>query len=365
MKKIIVFCLIAVLTICFSCSKEPVSESGIEAMGKEIVLSAIDKLDIKPETAAACFTNAGYVSYNGESTQILLDVIPRYSSISIGRGNLLQVHSSSDEPLWFAFAVKKDDNKVMMTYVSMADNSFKFTDPVNVKVNIDQDYSVFKKALGQKSFTLVNLANGWADQAPMELMQGAMFHDHLCCGVFSGYFTVRFIQEKLPLKDGEDYTYIGAPAWCQDDYIMRQLNLTPGKHGYYTMGYSWSRPWKSDGKIYDKLGGIIIRFNSKEKTGTASLLRFDWKEAAFTEYIGRPDFKVNWKGASWLHVLYNRFFMEHLEEPEFFVSVLKEKKLTGKKDLEKLINMGTNPLKEILGPDEEWIAALMQEGGEK
>ena len=358
MKKITILCIFTFILLCGFSPRAQCAGSDIESLGKRIVLDALDKLDVKPEEPQACFTNAGYAMHNKEATIILYDVISKLSPISIGKGNLLPVHSGCDESLWFAFVTKKDDDKLMMTLATMTDHSYRLTDPINVRVNWGQDYKAFNKILGTKTFSLVGLANGWADQIPAELMQGALFHDHLCCGVFSGYFTVRFILENLPLSEGDNYTYIGAPAWCQDDYIMRQLNLTPGKHGYYTMGYPWSRPWKSGGKVYDKLGGIIIRYNKKKNIGTAYLLRFDWQENEFAKYIGRPDYKVNWKGASWLHVLYNRFFVEHLEEPKFFVTVLKEKKLTGQQDLEKLTNMGANPLTEFLGPDEEWISEL-------
>ena len=332
------------------------ADSEIASMGERIVKAALDKLDVKPESSLACFTNAGYVTYKGASTRILLDVIAKNSSMSLGKGNLLTVHARWDEPLWFAFVEKEGNKKLMLTFVSMTKDSFQLTEPINVRVDIDQDYKVFEKVLGSKAFTLVGLTNGWADKLPAQLMQGALYHDHLCCGISSGYFTVRFILENLPLKEGQRYVYIGAPAWCQDDYIMRPLNLTPGKHGYYTMSYPWSRPWKTGGKVYDKLGGIIVRFDHQKNVGYAHLLRFDWREDAFKKFINRPDFQISWRGQPWLHVLYNRFFLKHLDEPEFFVSVIREKKLENRRDLERLINLGANPLGEMLGPDEEWMS---------
>jgi formylmethanofuran dehydrogenase subunit E-like metal-binding protein len=135
---------------------------------------------------------------------------------------------------------------------------------------------------------------------------------------------------------------------------MHYLNLTPGKHGYYTMNYPWYRPWQTADQMYDKLGGIVIRFNSQENTGQAAVLRFDWHEDAFRDFVGEPELELDWKNQSWLHVWYNRFFLSHRNEPEYFISVIKTKDLQSKEDFDALVNLGANPLQEILGPDPSW-----------
>lgn len=334
--------------------------SNIESLGKAVVRAAMAKLNATIESRMACFTNAGYVAFSGESTRILFDIIPEEAPISVGAGNLLPVHCRWDEALWFAFVKKEQGNRLMMTYVSVTREGFQTTEPVDVRVEIGEDYVPLKAALGEAKTSLINLANGWADGLPEDLLQGALYHDHLCCGVASGYFTVRFIQTRLPLEENEKYIYIGAPSWCQDDYIMTPLNLTPGKSGYFTMEYPWSRPWKTADAVYEKLGGIVVRYDKKTNTGTATLLSFDSREAAFKEFVGMPDLTIEWGTLPWLHVLYNRFFLEHLNEPDFFVSVLKEKKLENQNDLDRLINLGANPLAEILGTDEEWASFLSE-----
>ncbi|OPX34584.1 MAG: hypothetical protein B1H11_10645 [Desulfobacteraceae bacterium 4484_190.1] len=261
------------------------------------------KLHVEPEAPnLVCITNAGYVKYNGQSTRGLYDVIPRISKISLGRGNLLPLHSQGNQRLWFAFAHKRSEKELFLTYVSTGGRGLQATRPINVYVAKKQSFDPFKKVLGDKTFSIVTLINGWADNIPEDLMNGALYHDHLCCGVFSGYFTVRFIQKHIPLKEQERYIYIGAPAWCQDDYIMYALNLTPGKRSYYTMAYPWSRPWKTKKKVYKKI----------------------------------------------------RFFLKHLDQPEDFVAVLRVKRLKSRKDLDRLVNMGTNPLQEMLGQDPTW-----------
>jgi formylmethanofuran dehydrogenase subunit E-like metal-binding protein len=82
-----------------------------------------------------------------------------------------------------------------------------------------------------------SIANGWANDFPEDLIQGALYHDHLCGGVSTGFLTGSYIKKHLPLSENQRYTYIGAPAWCQDDYIATAMNLTPGKSGYLSMRF--------------------------------------------------------------------------------------------------------------------------------
>jgi formylmethanofuran dehydrogenase subunit E-like metal-binding protein len=336
-------------------------EAPIQQLGNQVIAMALKKLDADPNsTDLACLTNAGYVLYKKKSTLPLLDTVSQKTQISLGNKNLLQVHSNSSESLWFAFIKKKSPKELLLTYIEPTPKSIKITDPLNVYVKIGQSFDRFEEVLGLKAFTLVTFANGWADKIPQDLMEGALWHDHLCSGVFSGFFSVNFIRKHLSREKEEKYIYIGAPAWCQDDYIMRVLNLTPGKHGYYTMAYPWSRPWTTAEKSYPQLGGILIRFNSASQTGDASLLRFDWHEEDFKAFIGKPRLELNWKKDRWLHIWYNRFFLRHLNQPEFFVSILKTKKLNSQQDLNCLVDMGANPLEQILGPDPKWVPERKQ-----
>ena len=184
-----------------------------------------------------------------------------------------------------------------------------------------RSFEPFQAVFGPKAFSIVSLANGWADGMPADLVAAACFHDHFCCGVASGYFTARFITGRLPLAEGERYAYIGAPAWCQDDYLMYYLNLTPGKHGYYTMAYPWSRAWKTDQQTFSDLGGIVIRFNARTGRGKADFLRFDWGWDRFKRFLGEPDLEMDWKTMSWLHVWYVKYLFHETGSPERFVSV--------------------------------------------
>ena len=210
---------------------------SVEMLGKLAVNTAIKRLGISPEDRdIACLTNAGYVRYQNQSTLSVYDVIAGMLKISIGRGNLLPVHDDHQAPVYFGFLAKKPDGRLMMVVITADGKGVRSTKAVDVYVDKGQSFSEFKTVFGEKAFALVTLANGWADGIPETLMRGSLFHDHLCCGVASGYLTVTFIERHLPLSPGQKYRYIGCPAWCQDDYIMMTMNLTPGKHGYVHHG---------------------------------------------------------------------------------------------------------------------------------
>lgn len=327
----------------------------MEAFGQAVVRLACEGLHIRADDPdMACLTNIGPAALNGRSTRPLFDILPGLAAVSIGRGNLLAVHDQEGAAPYFAFVRKKQNKALMMVLIRPSGQGLESTAAVDVHVDKGTSFKPFEAAFGKNAFALVTLANGWADGIPEVLMAGSLYHDHLCCGVFSGYHTANYIKQHIPLTEGEKYIYIGAPAWCQDDYLITALNLTPGKHGYYTMAYPWNRPWKTKDNTYDQLGGIVIRYNAVAATGSACMLRFDWHWDEFVQSLAMPGLKLDWRAHPWLHVCYNRFSMQHLDEPDYFVSVIKQTKLESKTDLDHLVNVGANPLAQMLGPDETW-----------
>ncbi|WPD23364.1 MAG: FmdE family protein [Candidatus Electrothrix scaldis] len=388
-------CLLTLTSLFFLLIAGPgqAEQNGIKDLGDEVIQAAFSKLHFSRVTAdnIACLTNAGYVQHKGKSTLILYDVFQDRTGISLGRGNLLPMYSGPGESLWFAFVYKKSPGQLMLTYVVPKGEGAEATKPINIYVYRHQPFAPFTELLGEKTLPIITLANGWADGVPEDLLQGALQHDQFCRGVLTGYFTARFIQkhfsllsinnswddvttkdllqgtlshdhfcsgtitsyltarfilDAFPLREGEQYTYIGAPGWCRDDYLLHYLNLTPGERGYSLMPPP--KPWKKTEQKEDN-DGIVIRFNSQENTGQAAALRFDRHEDAFRKFIGEPDLELDWENQPWLHVWYNRFFLRHRDEPEYFVSVVKTKDLASKEEFEALVNPSTNPLEAILG----------------
>lgn len=328
---------------------------GIDAIGTAVLDAACGRLGIGSHSEdVACLTNAGYARWQGRSTRAFYDLIPQRLKISLGRGNLLAVHDRPEAPLWFAFAQKRSDGELMMVCLNIKAGKVEASEAFNGYIGKKQSFTPFSEVLGAKAFAIITLANGWADGLPEELLQAALFHDHLCCGVFTGQSTADFIRKRLPLEPGQTYTYIGVPAWCQDDYLMMALNLTPGKHGYYCMAYPWARPWQAGEKSYDHLGGILIRFDNARATGSACVLRYNWQEEEFKTFLGMPDLVLDWRTNPWLHAWYIRFGMQYLDAPEHFVSVFKQVELNSRDDLDRLTRMGAQPLAILLGPDPAW-----------
>lgn len=370
-------------------------QEEIKQLGVEAIKAAFTELKFSKVKAAdiACLTNAGYVQHEGKSTLILYDVLRDHTGISLGQGNLLPMYSGPGIPLWFAFVYRKAPKELLLTYVvPKKGERAKASKAINIYVDKHQSFDPFTELLGEKAFPAVTLANAWADGMPEELLQSTLFHDHFCRGVITGYFTARFIMNHFsvitlangwddvtpddllqgtlsydhfssgaitgyltarfilnhfPLNEDEKYTYIGAPGWCRDDYLLHYLNLPPGERGYYTMPSP--KPWQRTAQVDDKFDSIIIRFNSEKNTGQAAVLRFDRHEDAFRNFVGEPKLELNWKNQSWQHVWYNRFFVSHRDEPEYFVSVVKTKDLESKDEFETLMKPRSDPLQEILG----------------
>ncbi|EMS81338.1 FmdE family protein [Desulfotignum phosphitoxidans] len=334
-----------------------VPSSGIcgpdmEKMGMDAVAAA--KKALSPGQIDVCLTNAGSALLDNQSCGILLDVFSGESGVSLGQGSLLTVHRAWGEPPWAAFVSQPSPKELNMVLVRITAQGPDLKGPLNVWVDKETDFTPFYEILGKEAFSLVTLANGWADKVPPQVLFGSLFHDHLCCGVFTGYFTSRYILEQFPLTEGQGYIYIGTPAWCQDDLIMNMLNLTPGKHGYVTMAYPWSRPWKTADAVYNNLGGIVVRKDGPAGGGTAWVLSFDWQWDKFQKFAGLSQDKPDWKNDPWLHVMYNRFFTRHLDRPSEFVSVIKSRKLETKEEVDTLVRLGANPLEILLGKDSSW-----------
>ncbi|WP_300671879.1 FmdE family protein [Desulfoluna sp.] len=325
------------------------------SLGQRALMLAMAKLSATPfDDGLAMVTNAGYVTHQGESTGPILDTVTRMSAISRGEGNLLSVHARTDAPLFMVFVHKKGPKELSAVSIAVTDNHLKASEIFNLRVDVGTSFEPLKDILGKKAFAVATLANGYYDGIPEQLIQSALFHDHFCCGVASGHFTVGCILSELPLRDGESYTYIGVPSWCQDDYIVHTLNLTPGKKGYLSMIYPNRRPWKTASHTWETPGGIIIRFNRATKTGDASVLCYKWKTAAFVESLGLNPEDLDWHKDLWLHACYNRYVFQSDHSPSEFVSIHKTLELTSQADFDRLTRLGANPLAVILGDDPDW-----------
>ena len=323
--------------------------ASLRSEASAALVQAMAKLNNpKDNENMVCLTNAGYALYQGEGTQTLCKTVRDICGVSADTGTILRVHTDLDAPLYFALAHKTGPDTLPLVLVSREDDGFAVSEPIDVYVKKGKSFEAFK-SLGRYAFPIVSIANGWANDFPADLMQGALYHDHLCGGVSTGFLTVNYIKKHLPLSENQRYTYIGAPAWCQDDYIATAMNLTPGKKGYLAMNFPWDDAWKTDEKEYTGLGGIVIRYDGKAQKGDATLLKFDWRRDDLVKFINDPEFDLKARGNPLVHVYYSRFFLADKDHPEKFLSVMATKSINSQADLDRLVAMGANPLEEMLG----------------
>lgn len=347
--------LLAGLVAAAGATADAADTDGLAALTARAVERAASQLGPLDDPAAvACLTNAGYASWRGQSTSPVLDELPRLTAVSVGRGNLLVRPDRHGAPLYFMFIKKAGPKKLLMSHgvVESGDPLMSAAHDIHVEPGVS--FAPFSQWLGDNAFNLVSLANGWAMGLPGDMMRAALIHGHLCCGVFSGYFTARFIEKHCPLRSGEHYVYVGAPSWCQDDYICDYLRLTPGTHGYVTMIHPWAKAWSTAGKTYDNLGGVVVCYDPKRQRGRAYVLRFDWRQDEFRRFAGLPQGQeLDFRGQPWLHKAYDRFFLSRRDQPEFFVSIWQERALDGQADYDAVLGLGANPLAFLLGPPDK------------
>lgn len=309
-------------------------------------------------------TNAGYAVVNGSTTEGCLDGLTKASGATIGKANLLEVHSSRDKALWFLFFDKKTGQSAYCEINSEAVPanlnqekkavtvpSYKLFAKVSAaNIGIKQIFAnpaewndkVQSKVFNGNEFALVTLANVAAHGAPYDFIKAALYHDHLCPGVNSGYLIANYLKKELPLRStDEKYYIISVPVWCKEDALQTVLNATPGKSGMAVLPI--------DEKNKDQLipaaknlAGIYIRWNNKTKTGDGLVLAFDFAQA---NAIGNID---NKQGFPWeSKIKMDLFLLDYYDKPEVFVSTIKKIELQAGDKPEAYVSSGVNVLAKL------------------
>lgn len=350
MKKILLLVLCLAIAGCIiqpALADQP-DTGRMDQIGQLAAETAMKNLKIsKGDPDTLVLTNAGRALVNGQTTEKCISGITTVSGLQNGDGTLYQVNRAEWKPLWFYFYNKKSGQGV---YLEPADTAF--TASAEELANLS-DKEIFEtlsvvtgdldkmladpktgnltqKELGSNAFSLISISNAWAHGAPYDLLSAVMLHNHFCPGVSSGYILARFVEEKMPIEDGSSYIVISSPTWCKDDIFPILWDMTPGKGGQYI----WPQSDENVAKITEKYGsrpaGIYIRWNSKEKTGKALVLGFQFDSST-------------WTGPSWGEKPKRTVEMvENRDHPEKFVTVIKELTVD-EKILEDLKNPVNNP----------------------
>lgn len=308
-----------------------------------VVRDGLRELGLKKgDPRLGILTNAGYVSLRGGMTEALVDILQNETGASLGKGNLLFVHSSQRDPLKVALFRRdtgdcvfiKDDGKgLQKVFANLSPE--RATDP--------NKWGEIQGAFGRDAFAFASILGAWAKGAPHDLLKAAEFHNHLCPGVTSGYFIARFIQGRFPLGEGQSYRFIACPPWCKDDAIQVLLDLTPGKKGLYVMDLSEEQ---KEALPDPDVAGILVLWDEGKKAGRAVILEFNWEEAYRVSGV-KPE-EIRPKGGMGNPLFWTSRIKAALglipysDQPERFVGILGEYEIDAQ-GLDRLCRAGSNP----------------------
>jgi len=97
----LVSCLLLVCQVGTACAVEaPTNYAFWHSTAEQAAKEAWHLMGGKPAEVVV-LTNAGYAVVNGSTTEGCLDGLTKASGATIGKANLLEVHSSRDKALWF------------------------------------------------------------------------------------------------------------------------------------------------------------------------------------------------------------------------------------------------------------------------
>ena len=275
-------------------------------------------------------TDAGFAivggKAGGKTTEQCVDGVIASTGCTVGRGNLLLIHRSKTSSLWFAF------------YNNATGESLYFV--VNESV-FGMSIEEFEALPDEEVFTTISnyspgrIAPIWAKGVPYEFLKAAEFHNHVCPGLTSGYYLIKYLDENLPLQSSRDkYEIIGCPPWCKDDALQVIFDKTVGKRFVAMHLTSEDRA-----KLPSGTAGIYIRWNGTTNTGHGLVLAFNWSKV--TELCGKVS-KLE-KAVC---------MMDYLDQPEMFVSTVHEFDLSNSAELSALKYAGKNAYVELgLLPD--------------
>jgi len=326
-------------------------------------------------------TDAGYCMIGDYTTEKCIDVIPIETGCSIGKGSLMIIHRAKGSSLWFAFfknstkeCLYLEANSTLLKEYLDRENenpAEKYTihkefmelpaEKVfvkNVKEEIGADrllnnpeewqVKMEGKVFGGNEFSIITIANVWAKGMSYDFIQAAQLHNHICPGLISGCMIIKYLDKHLPLESpSQEYIILAVPPWCKDDAFQAILDTTVGKRKMTVMMLS-KEQIEALPENAKNVAGIYIRWDKKAGKGTALVLAFDWDKASKMCGIKRAWFK-DFKSYKWwwARLKMNLWMMDYLDNPEMFISTVKEVTIKSPSELMKLRYAGTNPLAEL------------------
>lgn len=326
-----------------------------KTVGRQVSLKAIQMLKEEVSWISAkdliALSNAGYVEINREITMGALDGLSQTLGVSRGNNSLVEIHSAAEKDLWFAVYHQRSGYCVYLQVDPDAldsgrssgqqDRQSIFSIAVMEQINAEhlfENAEVYSEKFnnsifGGNEFRVVTICNAVAKDAPAYAVRSFEFHDHYCPGVTSGIFMALYMRDFYPLSSGGSYFVQAVQPWCKEDALLSMLNTTPGK-GSYSVTYptdediaGWPE-WASDA------ANIIYRQDPDTGNWVAIVLGFTWGDT------GCPDY-----GNSVLTKLCtDLWYLDRFDQPEAFVTVLKEIELPEGAEPKDYARPGVDPI---------------------
>ena len=334
-------------------------------LGRYVAGQAASTLD-QDWKAGECIvlTNAGYARPDGEPSQGCLDGVADITGASVGQSSLISLQSRFDKPLWFAFFDRSsgrcayyelqdelagkalngdgalDEKLFSRTDVARIDAETLFAEPEAFKARCR------KGLFGQNVFRVVTVANAADRDCPNQALKAMQVHDHYCPGVTSGIMLASFVQEHILKGSSQAECYVlSLDPWCKEDALTTLLNATPGKRAYGVVYPeegdvdTWPEPM-------NKVSTVVFVKHGEDKAWHGWLLSFDFDKARSMQDLTSYGFFVLDKLASDL------WFLDQLDSPETFVSVVKEVELEQGVSPKTFLRPGSDPLPMLAGMDD-------------
>ena len=299
----------------------------------ECLHQAMEHLSVTQGTSSLCvLTNAGYVTVDGQSTVAAIDTIQDITGCTSGSGRLLFFHRSSSNPLRI---VLFDKTAYRCVVISQTTGEASLGDMVDIGLSHlgnEQEWSDIQAVLGSDASTIVTFAHQWAAGAPYDFMKCAEFHNHICPGVTSGYFLVKYIQKNLLPETEASCSFIACPVWCKDDAIQILLDMTVGKKSLTAKNLTDEQ---LSSLKDDTVAGILLVSKSGEERTTAYILGFDWDAADKLSGSGRDTGMA-------ARIINVTGLIPYYDKPEALVKVLDTRQVTSD-EVTRMTSAGVNP----------------------
>jgi formylmethanofuran dehydrogenase subunit E-like metal-binding protein len=279
------------------------TESLYGADARVMIRDGMKALHVSKGDSGLCVvTDATYVTADGKGCGPYVDLIREETGCSVGKGNLLFLHRRADYPLKIVLFAGDTKECVALSYEGGKWEHGRYDISLDALAKKDA-WQKIGRPLAPDGFAVVTLCHAWSAGAPEDLLKCAELHGHLCPGVTAGYMIARFIMERYPLKDQDQYSWIASPVYCKEDAIQVLLDVTPGKKTLITKILSTHE----QEKLPQNTAGILVVWNRKEERGKGVVLGFDWSKAPEKDKLRKL-----------LHML------SHADRPGDFVFVIKQ-----------------------------------------